>query len=120
MNNKELQALRKLFFLSTAEAAEHIGGVSARSWQHWESGRYKVPDDVAEKMNSLIHHRLSIIKTCEDLIEEKAQGIESIYNHYYLTLSDYEAKNPEANVIHWRMAQCVAAYFLGSKIASIK
>jgi hypothetical protein len=48
MTNKELQLLRKLFFLSTAEAVRHIDDVFACHWQQWEAGKYNVPDNVAE------------------------------------------------------------------------
>lgn len=120
MTNKELQALRKLFFMSTAEAAEHIGGVSARSWQHWESGKYSVPDDVSIKMNQISDHRLNMIETCEDLINEHIDDMDTIDNQYYMTFDDFKARHAGADVVSWRIAQSVSAHFLGERIATLK
>ncbi len=118
MNNKELQALRKLFFLSVAEAAEHIGGVSARSWQFWESGKYSIPEDVADRMLKLAQRRLNMIETCEDLINENHE-VEEITQQYYSSLESFAARYPAATMIDWRLAQSVAAYFCGEMICRI-
>lgn len=118
MNNKELQALRKLFFLSVAEAAEHIGGVSARSWQFWESGKYSIPEDVADRMLNLAQRRLNMIETCEDLINENPES-EEIIQQYYSSLESFAARYPAATMIDWRLAQSVAAYFCGEMICRI-
>ena len=117
MTNKELQALRKLFFLSTTEAAEHIGGVSPRSWQHWEAGKYQVPDDVAEKINDLADRRLTMIETCDDLMNE--HDLVSDFE-YDLSFDQYRSRHAEASVIDWRLSQSVSAYFLGERIATVK
>ena len=118
MNHKELQALRKLFFLSVAEAAEHIGGVSARSWQFWESGKYSIPEDVADKMLQLAQRRLNMIETCEDLINENPEAEETT-QQYYSSLESFAARYPAATMIDWRLAQSVAAYFCGEMICRI-
>lgn len=118
MNNKELQALRKLFFLSAAEAAEHIGGVSARSWQFWESGKYSIPDDVAGRMLQLAQRRLNMIETCEDLMNEHTEAIE-VTQQYYIALESFTARHPGATLIDWRIAQSVSAYFYGEMICKI-
>lgn len=118
MNNKELQALRKLFFLSVAEASEHIGGVSARSWQFWESGRYSIPEDVADKMLKLAQRRLNMIETCENLINESPEA-EEITQQYYVSLKLFSARHPGSTIIDWRLAQSVAAYFCGEMICRI-
>lgn len=120
MTNKELQALRKLFFLSAAEAAEHIGHVTARSWQRFETGELKVPQDVSDKMNQLADRRLSMIETCEDLINEEAENCESVDSQYYMTFEDFKSRHLDADVVGWRLAQSVSAYFLGERIASLK
>ena len=117
MITKELQALRKLFFLSTAEAAEPIGGVSARSWQHGESGKYSVPDDVSKKMNDLANHRLNMIEACEEVMNEHDLSTNIDYD---ISFESYESRHPGSSVIDWRMAQSVAAYFLGERIANIE
>ena len=57
MTPETLQALRRLLFFTTAEAAELIGGVSERSWQYWESGKRTIPDDVIETVAHLCRWR---------------------------------------------------------------
>ena len=103
--------------MSTAEAAEHIGGVSIRSWQHWEAGRYNVPDDVSARMNVLADRRLNMIETCEDLMNEYDLATDIDYD---LSFESYQARHDGSSVIDWRLAQSVAAYFLGERIASVK
>lgn len=117
MNNRELQALRKLFFLSVTEAAEHIGGVSARSWQHWESGKYSVPDDVSKKMDELADRRLNMIEVCENVMSEHNVATDIDYD---ISFESYESRHSGSSVIDWRMAQSVAAHFLGERIANVK
>ncbi len=65
MNNAELHALRNLLFLSVEEAAEHIGGVTRRSWFYWEAGKWPVPDDVADKLRALLLIRAQMIEGME-------------------------------------------------------
>ncbi|WP_118986296.1 Aca2/YdiL-like domain-containing protein [Photorhabdus sp. CRCIA-P01] len=62
MTNKELQALRKLLMLDVKEAAECIGGVSSRTWQYWEAGRYPIPQDVESAIKDFVNLRNSLLK----------------------------------------------------------
>ncbi len=117
MNNRELQALRKLFFLSVTEAADHIGGVSARSWQHWETGKYSVPDDVSKKMDELADRRLNMIEVCENVMSEHNVAADIDYD---LSFESYKSMHKESTVIDWRLAQSVASYFLGERTANLK
>jgi DNA-binding transcriptional regulator YiaG len=57
MTNTELKALRRLFFLDVAEAAQFIGNCHVRSWQRWEQGTRAIPGDVVKMMNLLIEER---------------------------------------------------------------
>lgn len=118
MLNKELKALRKILFLSVTEAAEHIGYVSARTWQRWELGEYKIPDDVKKKMNDLAERRLLMIEDCDDVMSE--HDPESTVFDFDMTFEDYKTRHPESNIIDWRLSQSVAAYFLGEGIAKLK
>lgn len=104
--------------MSASEAAEHIGGVSARSWQRWEDGGYKVPDDVSKKMNELADHRLNMIETCEEVMNESKDSLAEI--DYDLSFESYKQRHKDSTVIDWRLAQSVAAYFLGERIATVK
>ena len=65
MNGKELHAARKFLMLDVREAADLIGGVSMRSWQYWEAGRRKAPDDVWRKMVGLLKRRRSQLEETE-------------------------------------------------------
>ncbi len=54
MTNIQLKALRQLLFYTVDEAAELVaaspgrpGGVTGRTWRHWEDGRNPVPEHVA-------------------------------------------------------------------------
>lgn len=112
-----MQAARKLFFLDVSEAAEHIGGVSVRSWQYWESGRSPVPADVADKIRRLADRRLEMIEASEDLMVESAADDTVI--DYYQTLAEYKADHL-ATVIDWRMSQSVGAYFFLEGLAGLR
>jgi len=102
MNNKELQAARKLLFLSVAEAAKHIGKVTPRSWQKWERGENRVPNNVEEKIIMLLQKRL-------DMISEIAkQGIDKIS---YLTFNEKITEN--SDLVDCRLSQSVAAHYFG-------
>ncbi|EPL6277190.1 YdiL family protein [Proteus mirabilis] len=111
MTNLELKQLRQLFFLSQAEAAEHIGNVEVRSWQRWEKGTHAIPCDVIQKvqMISLIYHDLISVEP--DL---------SHYNYQYFdSLDEYEKASNVRSVIQWRLSQSISAQLLSEKLASI-
>lgn len=77
MSNVELQALRRLLFFSTIEAASMIGGVSERAWKHWEAGTRTVPADVAEAIRGLADWREGMLERLLrqiDEMEERADG----------------------------------------------
>ena len=118
MNNKEIQAIRKLLMLEVKEAADFVGGVSARTWQYWESGKYNVPEDVAELLLGLVEKRLQMIETSEDVISE--QGADQVDVAYYLKYDEYLLDHKNACVVDWRLAQSVAAYLVGENITSLK
>lgn len=72
MTNIELKALRRLFFLDVSEAARFIGDCHVRSWQRWEQGTRRIPDDVIKMMNLLREDRQEILammlnKTYKDI-----------------------------------------------------
>lgn len=110
MNNKELQAIRSLLMISVKEAADHIGNVSARTWQRWEDGSYNVPDDVAEKMAALAVKRLLGV----------AKQAGSLELDYYMSLEEYKLEHIDGDLVGWRISQSVAAYFFGEGAASLR
>ncbi|MEL0577040.1 DUF1870 family protein [Pectobacterium punjabense] len=107
MTNKELQAIRKLLMLDVSEAAEHIGRVSPRSWQYWESGRSAVPDDVEQEMLDLASVRIEMMSA----IDKRLAAGERPQLRFYNKLDEYLADNPDHNVIGWRLSQSVAALY---------
>lgn len=72
MTNTELKTLRRLFFLDVTEASKFIGDCHVRSWQRWEQGTRRIPDDVIKMMNLLKEDRQAILtmflnKTYKDI-----------------------------------------------------
>lgn len=88
--------------LEASEAAEHIGNCTARTWQRWEDGTYKVPDDVAGEMEDLLLIRAGKIADDEP-------------QKWYRTIGDFEEATGKANVIFWRVTQSVFAHQLGQR-----
>lgn len=61
MNGATLKALRCLLFYTQSEAAAHIGGVTLRSWQYWESNSSPIPVEVIEKIYGIIQWRRQMV-----------------------------------------------------------
>lgn len=108
LNNYELQAVRRLLCLDVSEAAQLIGKVSKRTWQYWESGRSKVPEDVETEMYTLVSQRNQIID-----FFTKEVGIYSDFGviRWYHTYEDFLSDYPKSNKILWRLHQSVCAFF---------
>lgn len=116
MTNKELKALRQILALECSEAAEHIGNVSVRSWQRWESGAVPVPDDVAAKIqefsdirDSLVEQRYEEFRVTKDIIELD----------FHMTIADFEKATGKRNVVMWKITNSVAGECLSAGIAAI-
>lgn len=109
-NNLELQAARKLLMMDVSEAAAEVGNVSPRTWQYWESGRSKVPTDVALEIETLLELRLERMRAIDDKLAALADG-EILSLPYHLSFDTYVAANPEANKTLWRIDQSIAAMY---------
>lgn len=107
LNNHELQAIRKLLMLDVSDAAELIGKVSTRTWQYWEVGRNRVPDDVDMEIHALVQLRNDIIDSLchekKDFEESSPDGIFKM--KYYRTFKEYHQEYPKKTKIHWRIHQ---------------
>ena len=114
MNHCELQALRKLFMIDVSEAAEHIGHVSARTWQYWESSRYNIPDDVILIMSQLCQKRRGILDQLKAKHQAKREKGERLSLPYHQTFSSFEKKFPKSDVIAWRLHQSTTAEILAN------
>ena len=107
MNGKELQSLRKLLMLDVAEAADLIGNVSARSWQHWEAGEKPVPVDVEDALDDLRDIRIELIGQIDDRLVDG----EKLELPYYISFAEFEQHNPGKTKLDWRLSQSVAALY---------
>lgn len=116
MTNKELKALRQLLALECSEAAEHIGGVSVRSWQRWENGVVPVPEDVAAKIFDFSGIRDSLV---EQRYKEFHEAHDIIELNFYMTIDDFEEATGDRNVVMWKITNSVAGECLSAGIANI-
>jgi hypothetical protein len=103
MDNHQLQALRKLLFLDVSEAAKEIGEVTSRTWQRWEDGSRKVPQDVADQMSDWC-------QMYSDTLNDKRENKKSIT--YYKTFEDFESATGKNNVVVWRITQAIYSTLL--------
>jgi hypothetical protein len=92
VNNRTLEALRRLLFFSRAEAATLVAacakkphGVTDRSWLWWEQGTRPIPAHVSDKIRYLATWR-------NDLIEAASRR-KKINLVWFDSLDDWQALN---------------------------
>ena len=117
-----LQALRRLFFFTTAEAAQYIAagknasGVPEQRWRQWESGELPIPENIAARMNELNEWRsLALDATADNIriqMREKSGAPESIFVIWYDKIEDWLSL-PKRDPVMWRLQQAVCASLLG-------
>lgn len=113
MKNYELQALRKLLMFSVAEAAVHLGKVTVRTWQYWESGSHAVPEYVADRIRELVEMRAQSLITRSLVLDNLGAVMEIAYYH---TIDDFESATRQRNIVAWRLSQSIAvALYNGGK-----
>ena len=112
MTHTELKMLRKLFFLQAIEAAEHVAGVTKKTWYRWEEGSRNIPRAVQDTMIMLAATRV-------DLLSSRVDVLDSAYQYVEL-FEDYPKTFGLSSVIKWRMAQSVAAQIMSEHYATIK
>lgn len=120
MNHCELQALRKLLMIDVSEAAEHIGKVSARTWQYWESSRYKIPEDVIVAVKLLVQKRQTLLDQLKNKCEIALEKIQHYSIPYYQTFASFQEKHAKSDVITWRIHQSAAAAILATLDVALK
>lgn len=116
MTNKELKALRQILALECSEAAEHIGNVGTRSWQHWEAGSRPVPDDVATQITDFARLRDSLV---DQRFSEFRQKGDFVTLNFYMTVDDFEKATGKRNVVMWKITNSVAGECLSAGIATL-
>lgn len=119
MNHCELQALRKMLMIDVSEAAEYIGKVSARTWQYWESEKYRIPEDVALLMKNLTHQRQELVSKLKNESETLLKSGQTAIP-YYRTFEDFQKKHANSNVILWRIHQSATASVFAALNISLK
>ena len=120
MNHCELQALRKLLMIDVSEAAQHIGNVSSRTWQYWESARYNIPEDVISSVKDLVHKRQMMIAQLKDKCTAALKKDKHKTIHYHQTFTSFQEKHPKSDVISWRIHQSTTAAVLAELDLSLK
>lgn len=107
MKSTDLEALRRLLFLSPPEAAAFISGTSEQAWRRWESGARSVPDDVASAILALAEWRQQAIDAAVKQIATapEAAGVALVW---YDTLDDW-ATLAGREPSQWRPQQSVCA-----------
>jgi len=114
MNNKELQAARKLLMLEASEAAEFIGGVSVRSWQYWETGQRTIPADVIDCIRDLLQMRRDMIRE----IDSTAPGGQ-LQLRYFGSRGEFQGAHADGTVLGWRLHQSAVAHFVAGGRAEL-
>lgn len=81
MNGPELQALRRLLFFTTAEAARRIAaddqrpdGVEERTWSRWESGQRPIPENIAGAVLALVRWRAAELARLRQELQRAVGG----------------------------------------------
>lgn len=108
MDNLALMACRKLFFLDVVEAAQYIGGVSPRTWRYYESGRSKIPEHIALKMEGLLQRRVTLKHDMQQdalRFKERGEGRQAV--PYYVTYKQYNEETGLTDYLEWRLDQSV-------------
>jgi hypothetical protein len=77
MTPTTLQALRRLLFFSVPEAAEHIGGVTERSWRKWEDGDRAIPQDVIDRIGEMVAWRTRALAEAESAMTDARRAMRS-------------------------------------------
>lgn len=81
-----------------------IGGVSARSWQYWERGERRIPDDVIETMRRLCAWRQQAIAMTDAqmrTLQDRYGGGHGMTLVWYPTLDDWLTL-PGREPLFWR------------------
>ncbi|CAB4139712.1 Protein of unknown function DUF1870 [uncultured Caudovirales phage] len=103
----ELAAARRLLFFSPPEASALISHTSEQAWRRWESGARKVPEDVENKIISLIEWRRTAIGETVKKIRA-APKKDAISLVWYASINDWETL-PGREAHLWRPHQSVCA-----------
>ena len=116
MNNVELEAIRRLFYLSVVEAGrniaideEHPNGASGRAWHNWETGEKPIPERIGRQLKLLLSRREAEIQR----ITQNTQAGAPLFALWYHSRHDcppfFERETDEPSVVDKRLSQSIAS-----------
>ncbi|MDK4565464.1 DUF1870 family protein, partial [Kingella kingae] len=116
LNRTEIQAIRRLLFLSVVEAGrnvaideKHPNGVSAHAWENWEKGEKPIPERITTALKGLLLRREAEILR----IEHNAKNGSPLFALWYEKRCDcipfYQRENNEPSVVDWKLSQSIAS-----------
>lgn len=118
MHAHELQALRRLLFLTPPEAArwlasdaERPNGVEERTWNRWEAGTKPVPPNIAAGVLALVQWRAEQLAS---LTAQLQQHQASAPGPYVLPWVNDPDDWPGRSRAHWRAHQSACAAVLAA------
>ena len=116
MNNVELEAIRRLLFLTTAEAGRnvaidetHPNGVSECTWNRWEKGVKPIPERIERQLKLLLSRREAEIQR----ITQNAQAGAPLFALWYHSRHDcppfFARETDEPSVVDKKLSQSIAS-----------
>ena len=116
MNNVELAAIRRLLFLTTAEAGRnvaidetHPNGVSECTWNRWEKGVKPIPERIGRQLKLLLSRREAEIQR----LAQNAQAGAPLFALWYHSRHDcppfFERETDEPSVVDKKLSQSIAS-----------
>jgi Domain of unknown function (DUF1870). len=117
MGPANFQALRRLLFFTSKEAAQFIAAspLSEQQWLAWENGVEPIPEDIVQRILMLVDWRATALAAMADTIRQqiKDKGIpESIFILWYDRREDWISL-PGREPAMWRVQQAVCAALTG-------
>ncbi|EAO3414751.1 DUF1870 family protein [Salmonella enterica] len=110
MHKLELLACRRIFFMEVKEAAEHIAGVSQRTWLYYESGRTAIPKTLEEKIQGLLEcRRLMKQRMADEADAHRQKGEGRLVVPYYASFEDYQKETGLDDLVGFRLDQSIKA-----------
>lgn len=106
MTPAELEAARRLLFLSIPEAAAGISQTTERAWRLWESGARLVPDDVSASIRALLSWREHAIAATQAVIADHGGSPALVWYAH--------PEQMGVDVAQWRAHQSVCASLMAS------
>jgi hypothetical protein len=107
----ELEAFRRLLFLSVPEAAQMIGAVSEQTWRRWEAGTRRIPADVIGRVAHTLAWRSRYI---ESMLQRYRAGtqIQPFALLWYSSKEDWLSLAENGVAALWRAHQSACASVL--------